>query len=271
MNSDAPTVLVEAPVEGVRLLTMNRPERLNALNVHLISELTVALSEADTDPSVRCVILTGSGRGFCSGADLTGMGDPPNSESMGDIPTNFLLQQHIAALATHMRRLRKPIIAAVNGPAAGGGLALVLAADVRLAASSARFAASFIKVGVSGADISTSWLLPRIVGAGNAHLLMLTGRLIDAQTARAMQLVVDVVPDDQLIDAAIDLATEIAGNSPFGVWMTKEVMWSALEIPGQQAAIDLENRTQVLASQLEDARAQRAAFFTKEPVTYQWR
>jgi enoyl-CoA hydratase len=267
---EASEVLVAVPADGVRLVTMHRPERLNALNVDLISALTAALAEADADPSVRSVILTGSGRGFCSGADLTGMGAAPNSESLGDIPANFLLQQHIAALVTCMRRMRKPIIAAVNGPAAGGGLALVLASDVRLAATSARFAASFIKVGVSGADISTSWLLPRIVGAGNAHLLMLTGRLIDAQMARQMQLVVEVVPDDQLIDAAIDLAAEIAANSPFGVWMTKEVMWSALEIPGQQAAIDLENRTQVLASQLEDARAQRATFFTKEPVTYGW-
>ncbi len=250
---------------------MHRPDRLNALNVELISALTTALAEADADPSVRCVILTGAGRGFCSGADLSGMGDAPNSEAMGDIPANFLLQQHIAGLVTNMRRLRKPIVAAVNGAAAGGGLALVLAADVRLAATRARFAASFIKVGVSGADISTSWLLPRIVGAGNAHLLMLTGRLIDAQAARDMQLVVDVVPDDELIDAALDVAAEIAANSPFGVWMTKEVMWSALEIPGQQAAIDLENRTQVLASQLEDARAQRATVFTHDRVAYRWR
>jgi enoyl-CoA hydratase len=271
VTPEVPSVLVDAPADGVRLITMHRPERLNALTVELISALTAALAEADADPSVRCVILTGSGRGFCSGADLTGMGDAPDSESLGDIPANFLLQQHIAGLVTTIRRLRKPIVAAVNGPAAGGGLALVLAADVRLAAISARFAASFIKVGVSGADVSTSWLLPRIVGAGNAHLLMLTGRLIDAQTARDMQLVVDVVPDDQLIDAALEVAAEIAANSPFGVWMTKEVMWSALEIPGQQAAIDLENRTQVLAAQLEDARAQRATALTKEPVTYQWR
>lgn len=271
MTRNQTAVLVEAPADGVRLLTMHRPESLNALNVELISALTAALTDADADPSVRSVILTGSGRGFCSGADLTGMGQAPNSESLGDIPANFLLQQHIAGLVTSMRRVRKPIIAAVNGPAAGGGLALVLAADVRLAARRARFAVSFVKVGVSGADISTSWLLPRIVGAGNAHLLMLTGRLIDAQVARDMELVVDVVADDRLLDTAVDLAAEIAANSPFGVWMTKEVMWSALEIPGQQAAIDLENRTQVLANQLEDARAQRAAFFTKEPVTYQWR
>jgi len=271
VSPDAPTILVDAPADGIRMLTMHRPERLNALTVELISALTAALAEADADPSVRCIILTGSGRGFCSGADLKGMGDAPDSESLGEIPAKFLLQQHIAGLVTRMRRLRKPIIAAVNGAAAGGGLAIVLAADVRLAATSARFAASFIKVGVSGADISTSWLLPRIVGAGNAHLLMLTGRLIDAEAARGMHLVVDVVPDAELIGAATELAAEIAANSPFGVWMTKEVMWSALEIPSQQAAIDLENRTQVLADQLEDARAQRATALTDERVTYQWR
>src|SRR5260370_24557486 len=141
---------------------MHRPERLNALTVELISSLTAALAEADADPSVRCVILTGSGRGFCSGADLTGMGDAPGSESLGDIPANFLLQQHIAGLVTTMRRLRKPIVAAVNGAAAGGGLALVLAADVRLAATSPPVAPRLIKVGLSGADISTSCLLPPI-------------------------------------------------------------------------------------------------------------
>jgi enoyl-CoA hydratase len=100
---------------------------------------------------------------------------------------------------------------------------------------------------------------------------MLTGRVIDAETARSMQLVVDVVADDALLDTAFSVADEIATNTPFGVWMTKEVMWSALEIPGQQAAIDLENRTQVLASTLEDARAQMASFFTKEQPEYHWR
>jgi len=271
--TDAATdaVLLDLARPGVARITLNRPERLNAIDSDLLGGLYDALDRVDLDPDVRAVVLTGAGRGFCAGADLNGMGHAPGGEDLGYVPATFLMQQRIVGVVTRMRRVRKPIIAAVNGPAAGGGLAFVLGSDVRIAAASARFGAAFVKIGLSGCDIATSWLLPRIVGAGNAHLLMLTGRLIDADAARAMQLVVDVVSDEQLLTAAYGLAEEIAANSPFGVWMTKEVMWSALEIPGQQAAIDLENRTQVLASTLEDARAQQASFFSKEQPTYHWR
>jgi enoyl-CoA hydratase len=265
------SVLVDVPHPAVARITLNRPQRLNAIDSDLLDGLYEALDQVDADRDIRCIVLTGAGRGFCAGADLNGMGQAPGAEDLGPVPATFLMQQRIVGVVTRMRRVKKPIIAAVNGPAAGGGLAFVLASDVRIAAASARFSAAFIKIGISGCDISTSWLLPKIVGAGNAHLLMLTGRVIDAETARAMQLVVDLVADDALIDAALAVADEISVNTPFGVWMTKEVMWSALEIPGQQAAIDLENRTQVLASTLEDARAQMASFFTKEQPDYHWR
>jgi enoyl-CoA hydratase len=169
-----------------------------------------------------------------------------------------------------MRKLKKPIIAAVNGPAAGGGFAFVLGSDVRLASESARFNAAFVRIGLSGCDISTSWLLPRLVGAAHAHLLMLTGRLIPAEEAHRIGLVAQVVTDDELMAAAYALADEIAENSPFGVWMTKEVMWSALEIPSQQAAIDLENRTQIMTSYTRDATEQRLSFLEKRPAHYEW-
>jgi enoyl-CoA hydratase len=265
------SVVVDAPHPAVARITLNRPDRLNAINNDLLDGFYQALDQVDADRDIRCVVLTGAGRGFCAGADLKGIGQAPGAEDLGPVPAAFLMQQRIVGVVTRMRRVRKPIIAAVNGPAVGGGLAFVLGSDVRIAAASARFSAAFIKIGLSGCDISTSWLLPRIVGAGNAHLLMLTGRVIDAETARSMQLVVDVVADEALLGTAISVGEEIATNTPFGVWMTKEVMWSALEIPGQQAAIDLENRTQVLASTLEDARAQMASFFSKEQPEYHWR
>lgn len=264
-------VVVDRPHPGVARITLNRPDRLNAIDEGLLAGLYRSLDEVDSDHSIRSVVLTGAGRGFCSGLDLKGGGDPtPDSEGLGRVPSKMLTQQRIAGIVTRMRRVRKPIIAAVNGPAAGGGFAFVLGSDVRIAARSARFNAAFVRVGYSGCDIATSWILPRLVGAGPAHLMMLTGRLIDADEALRIGLVAEVVPDEALLEAAYSVADEIAANSPFGVWMTKEVMWSALEIPGQQAAIDLENRTQLLTGQTADSTAQRRAFLERTAPEYRF-
>jgi len=173
------------------------------------------------------------------------------------------LQQRIATLIPAMRRARFPIVAAVNGAATGGGLALVLGADVRIAGAAARFNVAFVKLGLSGCDIGVSWLLPRIVGAARAQELMLTGRLIDATEAERIGMVVRVVDDAALADEALATARLIRSNSPFGVWMTKEAMWSALEIGSQQAAIDLENRQQILASFTEDVAEAAGAFLER--------
>ncbi len=264
-------VLLDRPHPAVARITLNRPDRLNAIDEDLLGALYRALDEVDADISVRTVVLTGAGRGFCSGMDLKGGGRPtPDTDGLGPVPASFLLQQRIAGIVTRMRKVRKPIIAAVNGAAAGGGLAFVLGADVRIAAESARFNAAFVRIGLSGCDISVSWILPRLVGAGQAHLMMLTGRMIAASEANRIGLVAEVVPDDTLMEAAFSVADEIAANSPFGVWMTKEVMWSALEIPSQQAAIDLENRTQILALQTDDAAEGRRAFMERTPPDYRW-
>jgi enoyl-CoA hydratase len=265
------TVLLDHPHPGVARITLHRPERLNAINNALLSGFSDALDIVDTDPEVRCVVLTGAGRGFCAGADLKGTDDVPGSEGFGPVLTTFAYQQRIVGVVTRLRRLRKPIISAVNGAASGGGFAFVLGSDIRIAAESARFNAAFIKIGISGWDQSVSWLLPRLVGAANAHLLMLTGRLIPAAEAYRMGMLAQVVPDDELLPTAYAIADEIALNSPFGVWMTKEVMWTALEIPSQQALIDLENRTQVLASLTEDADEQLNSYLSKREPHYRWR
>jgi enoyl-CoA hydratase len=168
-----------------------------------------------------------------------------------------------------MRALPQPIVAAVNGPAAGGGLALALASDVRIAAESARFNVAFVKIGLSGCDIGVSWLLPRLIGVSRAWELMLTGRMVDSHEAERTGLVVRVVPDGALMDSALETAELIAGNSPFGVQMTKEVMWSNLETGSLQAAIDLENRTQILTTFTDDMREALAAFLEKRPPGFQ--
>jgi enoyl-CoA hydratase len=178
------------------------------------------------------------------------------------------VQHRIASLIPRLRSLRVPVIAAVNGPAAGGGLALALGSDVRIAAASARFGVAFIKIGLSGCDIGVSWLLPRLVGASRAHELMLTGRVIDAAEAERIGLVARVVPDDELLDEALVTARQIRSNTPLGVWLTKEAMWSALEIPSQRAAIDVENRQQILASLTDDMSEAVSAFLEKREPDY---
>jgi enoyl-CoA hydratase len=265
------TALVSSssPVEGVTLLTMNRPDRLNAMNAALVSALHDALDAVAEDQSCRVVVLTGAGRAFCAGLDLGGYGPPPGaSSSEGRAQAGLRVQQHIASLVPKMRALRQPIVAAVNGAASGGGLALALASDVRVAAASARFNVAFVRIGLSGCDIGVSWLLPRLVGASRAFELLLTGRLIDATEADRIGLVSRVVEDGTVVDAALAVAGEIAANSPFGVWMTKEVMWSNLEVPSLQAGIDLENRTQILSSFTDDHAEAVAAFLEKRPPSF---
>ena len=261
-------VLLDRPAPGVALLTLNRPAKLNAMDVGLVSDLHAALDEVGADRACRAVVLTGAGRGFCAGLDLAGYGAAPDSAGRGPVGAGMATQQHIASLIPHLRSLHQPVIAAVNGPAAGGGLALALGSDVRLAARSARFNVAFVRIGLSGCDIGVSWLLPRLIGASRAWELMLTGRVVDSEEADRIGLVTRVVPDGEVVDAALETATQIAANSPWGVRMTKEVAWSQLEVGSLQAGIDLENRTQILSSFTEDMREAMAAFLEKRPPSY---
>jgi enoyl-CoA hydratase len=265
------TVRSEVVEEGVTLITLDRPERLNAMSIELVADLHAALDDVAADRECRVVVLTGAGRGFCAGLDLKGIGTNPAAAGLGRAAAGLTTQQHIATLVPHLRSLRQPVIAAVNGPATGGGLALALAADVRIAATSARFGVAFVRIGFSGCDIGVSWLLPRLVGASRAFELMLTGRVFDSDEADRLGLVTSVVPDEELLDRAFETARLIVGNSPFGVWLTKEVMWSNLEVGSLQAGIDLENRTQILASFTEDQQEAVAAFLEKRPPSYRYR
>jgi enoyl-CoA hydratase len=178
------------------------------------------------------------------------------------------VQQYIAGLIPMLRSQPQPVIAAVNGAASGGGLALALGSDIRIAAESARFNVAFIKVGLSACDIGVSWLLPRLIGASRAYELMLTGRFAAADEALRVGLVTEVVPDGELMGSALAEAERILANGPFGVRMTKEVMWSQLEIGSLQAGIDLENRTQVLSSFAGDLEEAMAAFVEKRPPRF---
>jgi len=258
-----PVVTLEPVRDGITVMTLNRPDSLNAMNHELVAAVHEALDEVDADQSCRVIVLTGAGRAFCAGLDLKGSGVAPGTDGVGRAQAGMLSQQHIATLYTHMRRVRKPIIAAVNGPAAGGGLAFALASDIRVAAESARFNVAFVRIGLSGCDVGVSYLLPRLIGASKAFEMMLTGRFVGADEAERIGLVSRVVPDGQVVDAALEIADQIVANSPFGVWMTKEVMWANLEVSSMQAAIDLENRTQILTTFTEDMPEAMRAFLEK--------
>ncbi|MCU0261247.1 MAG: enoyl-CoA hydratase/isomerase family protein [Ilumatobacteraceae bacterium] len=263
------TISRTSPRPGVALLTLDRPEVLNAMTAELVEELHGHLDAIAVDPEVRVVVLTGAGRGFCAGLDLRGYGEAPHTAHLGPTQRGFAVQRHIASLVPHLRSLPQPVIAAVNGPAAGGGFALVLASDIRIASRTAKFNAAFIRIGLSACDIGTSWLLPRLVGASRAQELMLTGRVFDAEEAARIGLVVELHEPEALLDAALAKADQVMANAPFGVALTKEAMWTALEIPGMQAAIDLENRQQIMASATADHREAMRAFLERRPPAFE--
>ncbi|CAM3305823.1 enoyl-CoA hydratase/isomerase family protein [Nocardioides dubius] len=265
------TVEVTEPVAGVRVLRLNRPDRMNTLNAELVDTLHARLAEIARDRDCRVVVLTGAGRAFCAGLDLEGYGDPERIETMGFTLGTLDRQRLIAGLVERLHTLPQPVIAAVNGPAAGGGLALVCASDIRIAATGTAFAVGFIRAGYSACDIGLSWLLPRIVGAGPAHELMLTGRRFDAEEAHRMQLLTQVVPEPELLATALAKAGEILRNPPASVELTKQGMWLALEMPSLRAAIELENRQQVLTALTEDQPEAMRAFLDKRDPDYRYR
>jgi enoyl-CoA hydratase len=250
-------------------LTLSRPEKLNALTEPLVAKFRDHLRALAADLTCRVVVVTGAGRGFCSGLDLGGFGHVPGTENFGASHQTWATQRTIAALVQEIRRLPQPVIAAVNGPAAGGGLALVCASDIRIASSTAEFSTSFIRIGVTGCDIGTSWLLPRLVGAARAHELMLTSRRIDADEALRVGLVTDVVAPDSLPGAVSAMAESLLAAPPLSLSLTKQGMWMALEIPSFDAMVEVENRQQVLTSVTADASEAWASYVGHRSARYQ--
>ncbi len=244
-------------------LTLDRPEALNTLSTRLVDELRDFLLALPEDTETRVVVVRGRGRAFCAGLDLK----EDRGGAGGGVPAALRTQRHIAELALWMRRAPQPIIAAVHGAAAGGGFAIALAADVRIAGESARMNAAFIRLGLSACDVGVSYFLPRIVGASVASELLLTGDFIDAQRALATGLVSRVVPDAQLETAARELAGRMLRNSPVALRLTKECLRINVDAASLEAAIAMEDRNQVLTSTSRDFREGVAAFLEKrDPV-----
>lgn len=258
------TLRVERPRDGVVLVTLDRPARMNAITFEMFDELHDLTRALMRDRDARVVVLTGAGRGFCAGLDLD------DAETLPDLsPHEMMLgQQHWAGAFVALHELPQPVIAAVNGAAAGGGLGLALAADVRLASPAARFNAAFVKIGLSAGDVGVSWSLPRVVGLGHAAEIMLSGRFVGAEEAAAIGLVNRVVPAEELLEEAFALASQIAANTPFGVTLTKRVLNANVNAGSLSQAVEVENRGQTLATRGEDFREALAAFRAKRPAQF---
>lgn len=235
-------------IGDVVVAILDRAGKRNALSDSMFDSLLELQRDVSADDTVRALIITGEGPGFCAGIDLDLAAALPHHRA-----TEFLRNQERWSNAiTGFHRLSVPVIAAVNGPAAGAGFALALACDLRIASASARFNAAFVRVGLSAGDCGASWFLPRIVGHGRAAELMFTGRFVDASEALAIGLVSDVVADGAVLERSLELARAIEGNSPFAMRMTKQVMRTSFSAVSLDTAVELENRTQVLSSRTDD-------------------
>jgi enoyl-CoA hydratase len=261
-------LLSERVSPQVQLLTLNRPDRLNAICAPLCAALHTELAALAEDRSCRAIVATGAGRGFCAGLDLHGYGQAPGNDATDPSRDRLGNQMHMSRLILRLRATPQPIIAAVNGPAAGFGLALALGSDIRYAARSAVFRVIFINIGVSNCDMGVSWLLPRLIGASRSHELMLTGRRVEAEEAERIGLVADIVDDGQVVPRALEAAEQIAAWAPWGVRLTKQGMWSALEIPGEQATVEYEDRQQIMATTGIAPPEAVEAFLEKRPASF---
>lgn len=241
------TLTYEEPEPGIGLLTLNRPERLNALSLEMVDELTMLYEHLTGLPDVRVLILTGAGRGFCSGADLK---DKRIMSEEGlalfSAAANHLegIQQKFSGIITGLRRLTQPVIAAVNGPAAGGGMCLALASDIIIAGPDAAFTPSFINIGLSGGELGTTYFLPRMVGSARASEILMTGRTVDAREADKIGLVSRLVEAEQLLSTAMETARTLLAKTPLGLRLTKTAIRQNLNTPSLEDAIELENRNQ---------------------------
>ncbi|MGZ4736912.1 MAG: enoyl-CoA hydratase-related protein [Acidimicrobiia bacterium] len=261
-------VLVEKPQPHTSVITMNRPDRLNAMSIELVIELDAALQAVADDNDTYVVVLTGAGRGFCSGLDLKDYGIIPNIDGLtvGRIAQRSM--RYYSRLILSLRRMPQPVLAAINGVAYGGGMCLSLAAELRIAGESAEFNSTGIVNGLTSTELGASWLLPRLVGAAHSNDMLLTGRKVDAAEALRMGLVSRVLPDDELLPEVLALAARMCEFSPYGLQMTKDIIWVNLENPSLEAAIEIEDRNQLMLGFTENLPEAIRAFDRKRKPVY---
>jgi enoyl-CoA hydratase/carnithine racemase len=250
------TMRIDRPKDGIAVITLDRPDRLNSMTNTMFIELESVARQLDQEDGLRVVILTGAGKAFCAGYDLA---DAEHLTSLGALGM-LDLQERAARALSALRGIRVPVIAAVNGAAAGGGLSLSLAADIRIGSPAARFNAAFVRIGLSAGDLGASWHLTRLIGPARAAEFAYTGRIMDAVEAESVGLLNSVVPAESLLAEAIAMADLICANSPGGVQLSKRALQANMEVGSYAAAMELENRGQALLTRGEDMPEALAAF-----------
>ena len=238
-------VEIERPRPAVALVRLNRPERMNAMAFDVMIPLRRALEEVSLDNTVRVVVLTGAGPGFCSGADLEDPGTIPNIGGLTRPTIALRSMELLDDVIRQLRAMHQPVVAAVNGPAIGGGFCLALAADIRLASETAYFRAAGVNNGLTSSELGLSYTLPRAIGASRAFEVMLTGRDVSAEEAERIGLVSRTVPDEDLLDECYSLADRITGWSRVGIELTKRMLWSSLDASSFEAHMSHEGVAQL--------------------------
>jgi 2-(1,2-epoxy-1,2-dihydrophenyl)acetyl-CoA isomerase len=261
-------IIVE--IEGsIAILTLNRPDKLNCLNAAILHEMVKALKELADNENVKALILTGAGRAFCSGADLT---EPPYGTDKNQ--PGISRTEHITPFVTFgvvtqlLNSFSKPVIAAVNGIAAGGGLAYALAADVRIVSEQASFSAIFVKRALVP-DCGVSYFLPRLVGVSKALEMMWTGDKVDARTAERIGIANRVVPHDDLMKAAREFALQLANGPSLSIEMIKRMAYTSLKSDSVMTQMGVEDYMQQVCRESEDIKEGMAAFLEKRPPKFQ--
>jgi len=277
---DYKTLKIEEREDGISIITLNRPERLNAISIEMTDELFEYINLVEKNYDIRVIILTGEGRAFSSGLDLKEAQilwkrkvpeeylKYKHARTKDKVKRTIIGQKNLAEVMMKLRKIPQPVIAAVKGSAYGGGLGLALASDIRIAGESADFCNAFIKIGVSGADMGSSYWLPRIIGFSRAAEFMYTGRSIKADEANKIGLVSRVVTDDKIVEEAIDMAKNILKKSPMGIRFTKEALNANIDAQSLETAIRLENRTQVVLLNTNDVLEGIFSFLEKREPNY---
>jgi len=238
-------VVIDRPRPSVALVTLNRPERMNAMAFDVMIPLREALETLSHDNDVRVVVLTGAGHGFCSGADLEDSGIVPNIDGLTVTSIARRALELLDDVINTIRKMHQPVIGAINGAAIGGGFCLACACDIRIASESAYFRAAGINNGLTASELGISYLLPREIGSARAFDIMLTGRDVAATEAERIGLVSRVTAPDRLLDECYDTATRMIGYSRVGVEVTKRMLWSSLDAASMHAHMDHEGIAQL--------------------------
>ena len=260
--------LIDEPIEGVRRITINRPESMNAFTFAMYEELLDLLADIKMNPRVRVVILTATGRGFCTGHDLKAGGTAEwIPDDVGKAFRSRYSMGVIGAIPVALRNLPQPVICGVNGTVAGMAMAFPLASDIAIAGQSAKFVNSVHNAG-TGAELGMSYLLPRAVGAQRAAEILFTARTVKSDEAERIGLVLKTVADEDLQDACLEIAKNIVVNTPLGIWVTKQSLWMNQNAGSLEQAMELESRGVFMAQSMDDKVEKQKAFFEKRAPNF---